>query len=290
MTPNALKNKKIFAVVGLVVVVAAVVVYKERSVVRGLISSLQKPVVEAVPYVATPSAVTTPTPSTTPTKTTTTPTTQTNTTVNTTAPTPIPAPATPPAVATTPSKYNLAVPFTSQAPNGVWDNVHEETCEETAILMANYYYTGVTTATIDPDQADDDLMKIVSYENATFGYYKDTTAAETAKIVTDYFHLKADLIEDPTVDQIKAFVAAGTPVVVPTAGRLLGNPNFKSPGPLYHMILIKGYTDKGFITNDPGTHNGADYFYTFDVLMTAMHDWNGGDVTNGAKVVIVVKK
>ena len=55
------------------------------------------------------------------------------------------------------------------------------------------------------------------------------------------------------------------------------------------MLIIKGYTKEGnFITNDPGTRRGADFIYSPGVLMNAIHDWNGGDVDNGKKVMIVV--
>ena len=140
-----------------------------------------------------------------------------------------------------------------------------------------------------PDEADAALLQIVDFENSWFGFYKDTTAEQTGILLEAMFNLNYDLIENPTVEQIKQVIVDGYPVIVPAAGRQLGNPNFTGAGPLYHMFVIKGYTADGFIVNDPGTRLGADYFYTFDVVMNAMHDWNGGDVENGAKIVIVVK-
>lgn len=189
----------------------------------------------------------------------------------------------------TPTQFNLAVPFTSQAPTGNWDAVHEETCEEAAVLMTADYYKGLPAGKLDPTTADADLLKIVDWENKTFGFYKDTTAAQTAQIASDYFHLHPTLLKNPTVAQLKAALVAGHPIVVPAAGRELGNPNFTAPGPIYHNLVLKGYTSKGFITNDPGTHNGADYFYTFDTIMNAMHDWDPTNIDNGAKVVIIVQ-
>ena len=98
------------------------------------------------------------------------------------------------------------------------------------------------------------------------------------------------LIEDPTVDQIKAELVAGRPVIVPAAGRLLGNPYFTAPGPIYHMLVIRGYTQNDqFIVNDPGTSRGESFLYDFDTLLYALHDWNnGGEITQGRKVVIVL--
>lgn len=188
-----------------------------------------------------------------------------------------------------PAEFNLAVPFTSQAPHGNWELPYQELCEEASSLMAAAYFRGDPAGKIDPDKADTELLKLVEFEESFFGYYKDTTAEETALLIEAYYHLTTELMTDPTVEQIKVAVAAGFPVIVPAAGRLLGNPNFTPPGPVYHMLVIKGYTESGFITNDPGTRLGADYFYSFDAVMNAMHDWNGGDVENGTKVVIVVK-
>ena len=56
------------------------------------------------------------------------------------------------------------------------------------------------------------------------------------------------------------------------------------------MLVIRGYTAKGFITNDPGTRNGEEYFYTEEVLFNAIHDWNGSPDTieAGRKVAISV--
>ncbi len=57
------------------------------------------------------------------------------------------------------------------------------------------------------------------------------------------------------------------------------------------MLVLRGYTKDGYvITNDPGTKRGAQYAYRWSVLLNAIHDWNGGDVENGEKVVIVVSR
>jgi len=188
-----------------------------------------------------------------------------------------------------PAEFNLAVPFTSQAPFSNWDEVHEETCEEASVYMVHMYYEGEPEGQIDPSAAEAELMRIVDFENALFGFYKDTTAEQTA-IFTEqlYGYERVDVLQDPTAEEIKAHVAAGRPVIIPAAGRLLGNPYFSGIGPIYHMVVVRGYTDETFITNDPGTRRGEEYVYDIDTLMFAMHDWNGGDVTNGAKVAIVI--
>jgi hypothetical protein len=195
---------------------------------------------------------------------------------------------TPPPVSQLPVEINLAVPFTTQAPKSVWDADHEEFCEEAAVLMAEVYVNNQSIP--NADFADSQLYSMKDYELQTFGYFKDTTAAETAKILTDFYHVKnVQLVNNPTLDQIKQTLASGKVIIEPAAGRMLGNPNFTGAGPLYHNILLKGYTKDGkIITNDPGTRKGANYIYSSQTILDAMHDWNGGDVDHGAKVIIVV--
>lgn len=254
-------------VIALTAVLAAVVVFSQRVRIRDLIADIgTEPVPSAVPYASTTDIPTdTPTPS--------------SSDAPTLTPTAKPSPAT----------VNLAIPFVPQAPFKIWDHDHEEFCEEAAALMAASYVKGDRSVT-DPAVAEAELQKIKAYELKTFGYFEDTTAVETTRILTDYFKLtKVEVVKNPTITDIKSWVAAGRAVLVPTAGRMLGNPNFTGIGPLYHFLVIKGYTANGtIITNDAGTRKGADYQYAPSVIMNAMHDWNGGDVNNGAKVVILV--
>lgn len=189
-----------------------------------------------------------------------------------------------------PSKINLAVPWMSQAPKSNWDMPYQEACEEASMIMVDSFYQYRTGPTIEPDYADAAILKLVDYENKIRGDYQDTDAQETAKIITDYFGYKdVRVLPFKTSDDIKNIVGRGYPVIVPFSGKDLQNPNYRNGGPLYHMLVIKGYTEDGmFITDDPGTRKGADYVYTYDRIITAAHDWNGGDVANGEKLMIVV--
>lgn len=254
------KKTYILAVLAVGAAALAVGVFAQRQAVRDVIDELRKPAVpEPVPYQS-------PTPTPLPTAT---------------------ASATP--RPTAPASVNLDIPFVSQAPHKIWDAEHEDFCEEASVLMAASYIRGDRSVT-DIDVAEAALQDIKSWEMKVFGYFESTTAAQTARILREHLDIeKVQVVLNPTETQIKAWVTQGRAVIVPAAGRQLGNPNFKSPGPLYHMLVIKGYTADGrFITNDPGTRKGADYIYDVQVIMNAMHDWNGGDVENGAKVVIVV--
>jgi hypothetical protein len=188
-----------------------------------------------------------------------------------------------------PPVFNLAVPFTSQAPYANWDEVHEDTCEEAALYMVDEFYKGTPVGQITAAVAEAELLKIVEFEKVLFGFFESTTAMQIALLAEQmYGYEKAEVVEGPSVEDLKKYIVAGYPVIVPTAGRMLGNPNFTGEGPLYHALVLKGFTETTFVTNDPGTRRGADYQYDFETVMNAMHDWNGGDVENGNKVVIIV--
>jgi hypothetical protein len=194
-------------------------------------------------------------------------------------------------VAVAPLEVNLAVPFVEQAPYRVWDAVHEETCEEASLIMVDGFYKNVKTIT--PLAAEAGLLKLVDYQKLTLGFFEDTDAAQTARILRDYFGYKnAAVTYDISINDIKKELAAGRPVIVPAAGKLLGNPYFRGGGPDYHMLVIKGYTKDGrFITNDPGTRRGADYLYKFDKLYQAINDWDSvKHGLSGRKAMIVVSR
>jgi hypothetical protein len=193
---------------------------------------------------------------------------------------------------------NLAVPFSAQAPYGDWSLPYLEACEETSALLVDRYYKHEA---LTPEIAKQEILKIVDWENKTFGYYKHTTAAETALLIKEYFGYKrVDVDYDITLDDIKAQILAGRPVIVPLAGRMLNNPNYRQPGPIYHMLVVKGLTKNGdFITNDVGTKNGHNYVYPANILYDAIHDapLGGGALTtlqleeyisSGKKAIIVV--
>lgn len=186
-----------------------------------------------------------------------------------------------------PAKLNLNVPFFAQAPKGDWSYPYQEACEEASVLtVANLYLKmGLTV-----DSFDKELLKIVDWEVEKFGSYLDTTVEETAQIAQEMYGLKTKVHVNPDFKTIQAILNKGHLIIAPFAGRQLGNPNFRNGGPKYHMLVIKGYdaTQQKIVTNDVGTRNGSDYVYTWDVLYSALHDWNDGNVESGAKKILEV--
>ncbi len=185
-----------------------------------------------------------------------------------------------------PDKILLPVPFSSQAPFGVWDEVHEEACEEMSLIMVKYY---LDKKDLTPQVAEEEIQKMKDYQLEKNGHFIDSDMKELSEIARDYFDLKDvtvkyDLIKE---DIIKSLIQ-GYPVIVPTAGRMLGNPNFSGLGPLYHNLVIIGFEGDEFITNDPGTRRGEKYRYKIDTIMDAIHDYTGNknEIKKGAKAAL----
>ena len=184
---------------------------------------------------------------------------------------------------------DMKVPFGTQAPFGNWDLPYQEACEEASAIMAAAFFQ---KESLNKDAMDEEILKVIKWEKSSFGYYEDTTAAETAKMLRDYFGLEAEATDEVTIDRIKKQLNLGHLVLLPASGRALNNPHFAGTDAFYHMILIRGYDDQGhFITNDPGTRRGEGFKYTFENILFANHDWTGSKDTidTGAKTMIVVK-
>ncbi|TSA46144.1 hypothetical protein D4R51_00625 [bacterium] len=188
-----------------------------------------------------------------------------------------------------PEKFSLDMPFYSQAPLSNWDAFHEEMCEEASLLNGGLYLLGKTLST---DSFEKELMQLKKMEEKELGDYKSNTIAEIKKISDIYFagKIQSKIIDNPTVEDIESEIARNNPVIISLSGRDIGNPNFTPPGPVYHMLVIKGYDSQNFITNDVGTRKGNSYVYKKDVIMKNIHDWNAKDIHLGAKRVLVLMK
>lgn len=265
--------------------------YAARGVLRPWVEELQRPSIPvAAPYrPATPSAVVraTTTPGLPPLATTTvvvqpSPVTTTASPVRST---PLVDPFTFEGVR--PAEANLAVPFMLQAPKQNWDMPYQEACEEASLLMAQNFLNGRTTD-FTADEADRLILDLVAYETSQ-GDAPDVTLRRIGEIAQTRYGVRAVVKELTTMETVRNAIANGYPVIFPASGKALKNPNFRNGGPLYHMLVIKGYLRDGrIITNDPGTRKGKDYIYDAAVLLNAAHDWNDGNVSEGEKIVLVL--
>lgn len=186
-----------------------------------------------------------------------------------------------------PSSYLIKnFPFQSQAPLGNWDALHEEACEEASLILVKYWQGGKS---ISAQTMEDEIQKMVSWEG-THGYSQDDTVAELAQIATDYYGMSKPKVQySITIDDIKKAISENHPVIIPAAGRLLGNPNFTAPGPIYHMVVVIGYSGNTIIVQDVGTRRGDNYEYNQTIFFNAIHDWAGSkdNITSGRKAILV---
>ncbi|MDO8489864.1 MAG: C39 family peptidase [bacterium] len=187
----------------------------------------------------------------------------------------------------------LPVPFTSQAPTGRWsDPDFQNGCEEASILMA---YAWAAHTPLSPEVAVKKIKAITAFERKLIGDVFDTSAADTARLMKAYFKYSAVSVKhNISAKDIVVELSRGNLVIVPANGRALGNPNFRAPGPLTHMLVVRGYDDRTreFIVNDPGTRRGNGYRYSRSVLEGAIRDYpTGNHIKNVQKktAMIVVR-
>lgn len=191
------------------------------------------------------------------------------------------------------SSVLLAVPFSPQAPFAKWDDLHNEACEEASLLMVHHF---LSDTGMSRDQAERELQELAAWETAE-RYGVDVNVEELKAIAQRFYGYRGRIELHPSPDRIRELITEGHPVIMPIAGRLLGNPNFRGAGPWYHMLVVRGFRTSWlgtriFITNDPGTRKGEGYEYTEEVLMNALHDWTGvkEEIATGRKAILVVEK
>ena len=185
------------------------------------------------------------------------------------------------------ANVSLSVPFTSQAPYEDWSAPYQEACEEAALLMIDAYMQGTT---LPASVANEKILSLTDAV-AKAGYGESMTIAELATFVQQWYGFRSRIIEDVTVESIKEELRAGHPVIVPAAGKELQNPYFSGGGPWYHMLVITGFDEDEFITNDPGTALGHGFRYQQDHLLSAIHDWTGQEqtISEGKKVMLILE-
>ncbi|HLN18808.1 MAG TPA: C39 family peptidase, partial [Patescibacteria group bacterium] len=188
-----------------------------------------------------------------------------------------------------PQRVLIKVPFSPQAPFAQWDQFHEEACEEASLVMIRYFLIGKS---LNKDIAEDEIQKMIKFEIQKYDNYVDSDAQQIVTLAKDFYGINnLKVIYDFKKDDLKKYLARGKPIIIPAAGQLLGNPNFKYPGPPYHALVMIGYDGNTIITNDPGTRKGEGYRYNIDVLYNAIHDFPGNrdKIVEGRKAMIIIE-
>jgi len=190
-----------------------------------------------------------------------------------------------------PKEVNLEVTFFSQAPDGVWTLPWKEACEEASIAQAIYFVRDEPLSKATYKEDINNLTELVElkYWNGRV----DTNMKETAEILESYYwYTDYEIIDNPSVEQLKQELAQWHPIVAPFAGKKLGNSFFTDGGPRYHVLVIVWYNEEFFLTNDVWTSRGENFTYSYETIMDSLHDFvptSKGDITDGAKRVIVLR-
>jgi hypothetical protein len=187
-----------------------------------------------------------------------------------------------------PRSVQIDVPFVPQAPFALWDDLHQEACEEMSFLLTKHYLDGTP---VTPELAERELQEMVRWMTQN-GYAYDVTVEQLAGVIEEHYGMKAAVTYDIEIDDIKHELARGNPVILPLAGQRIGNPYFSGEGPPYHMLVVTGYDNDEFVTNDVGTKRGEGFRYPQHVLFDAIHDWTGDKETidEGRKAMLVVTR
>ncbi|MFA7682076.1 MAG: C39 family peptidase [Candidatus Peribacteraceae bacterium] len=187
-----------------------------------------------------------------------------------------------------PRTIHISVPFSPQAPFANWDDPYQEACEEMSLIMVHHFLAGTP---LSREDADRELLALIAWEEE-HGYPQDVTITQLADIAEDYYGYRTNnVFTEVRVETMKEELAAGNPIIVPAAGRDLGNPYFSGEGPWYHMLVITGYDARRFITNDPGTRRGEGFSYKYATLLNAIHDWTGvkEDIRTGVQKMLIIE-
>lgn len=188
---------------------------------------------------------------------------------------------------TLPAQVNIDMPFYTQAPYSNWDYPWQEACEEASVLLVANEYKDMN---LDREAYNAELLRLVDWEIEVFGAYEHTTVAQTVEMIETQYGLETVVHEDPSFEDFQKILASGHLIIAPFAGKLLYNPNFQNGGPIYHMVVVKGYdADKmQIVTHDVGTRNGADYVYSWETIQNALHDYHDTDILLGEARIIEV--
>lgn len=191
-----------------------------------------------------------------------------------------------------PESINLKVPFYSQAPDGNWSLPWKEACEESSVVLA---YSFLQDKELTKQTFKSEVLEIVELQKELLGKFIDTSMAETAQFLEEYYdYTDYQIIDNPGLEDIKSHLSQGHPIIAPFAGKKLWNSFFTNGGPRYHVLVITWYDDKEdvFYTNDVWTSRGEHFAYEQSVIMDALHDLvpNGQwDITDWEKRILVMK-
>lgn len=193
-----------------------------------------------------------------------------------------------------PNKHQIKTMFVPQAPEKNWEQPWQDACEEAALLTVHYYYQN-HSPTIDI--MVNDMKSMFDFETKQ-GWGHDVNVSQMATEAGKLWGYETEVLEYPTILDIKKYISKDIPVIVPANGKTLykENKHFKSGGPWYHNLIILGYNDdaKKFTVHDVGTQFGSYFQYSYPLLMESIHDFPKSnikeEISSGIPRVLVLLK
>ncbi len=193
-----------------------------------------------------------------------------------------------------PDKHLIKTSFIPQSPEKNWDQPWQDACEEAALLTVDYFYKNISPSNLD---IKNDILKMIDFETNQ-GFSRDVNLSQMAIIAQNYLNYNTKIIDNPSLEDLKSYIAADTPIIVPANGKILyaENKHFQSGGPYYHNLVILGYDDRTqkFTVHDVGTQFGAYFKYSYHLLLQSIHDFpNSGskeDINQGSRQVLILVK
>ncbi len=189
----------------------------------------------------------------------------------------------------------LAVPYMSEAPRGVWSGPWKNACEEVSIFMVDRFYKGQSTATTT--DAENYMNMLFHEEDLKYGSNINSDSVRMAFLIDNYADFGEKIVKNPSVLDIKNEIESGHPVITLHSGFDLHNSHipFLATGSAYHVMVIRGYDEKTkeFIVNDPGDSvDGADHRYSYLTFMKSLHDFDytTGKADGAATVIFTFAK
>lgn len=190
-----------------------------------------------------------------------------------------------------PQSTLLNVPYASQVPLGNWNDPRQQDgCEEASIAMALAWVNSATY--LMPEEVERDIIRTSEYERAMWGFFQDTNAQDTAKLLTDYY-LYEDVIvkENITAEDIKMELASNRVVLITLNTRATGLPIYRT-GPVRHTIVVTGYddsTDK-LVIHDPLYREIQNYWISSSAINKALRNYDSGNhlpTANGTALISI---
>lgn len=172
---------------------------------------------------------------------------------------------------------NIPVPHIWEIPDGVWVNPWANACEESSIVMIEQFYLGRGNMIIPRPETKTLLQPLFNWQDKVFGSNSDSDSKRTARIINEYSSFEATIKEYPTLEEIKAELDKGFPVITFHYAKGM-NPDhvFSVNGSYYHVIVVTGYNDETeeFYVNDSEFKDALDYPYSYDTIMDTLHDFD----------------